>query len=460
MKLPPSLSPSLSLPPRLLRWFYRIGPISQISLIGLIALVSSSAFARAADAAADASASAAANAPSSEPAAAPAPTPAYHIYAGNTHSHTSITWSHGAQWMDPPGKPPVKGVSRNDDNSLSIAPKNKVLKPDWQKVQGTPAVHFALAKENGYDFYATTDHSQEETLHPTSPDNPAWLDEKRAAAAATDANFAAIAGFEFSENRKDGDGNGHINVFNTATYLNAMERGIDLRYLYKWLPAAPANGDGPVVASFNHPNPPNYNDWAYRDPAVTEMITMLEVINSNKYQPRYYESYIRALDKGWKVSPVSGMDNHGTGGISRMKARTFVLASEKTKTAILDAMKHRRTYAALNSTIQCRYTVNGAIMGSTLDAPAEFHFDISINDPDDKNPKNKITKIDIVTDGGKILQTHEPSPAAFTVNWTPIIANTTSKYFFVRVWSANGGDTPDSTPDTPVAWLAPVWTGR
>ncbi|MGH9469031.1 MAG: hypothetical protein ACRD1N_01655, partial [Terriglobia bacterium] len=25
--------------------------------------------------------------------------PVYHIYAGNTHSHTAYTWSHGAQYV-------------------------------------------------------------------------------------------------------------------------------------------------------------------------------------------------------------------------------------------------------------------------------------------------------------------------------------------------------------------------
>ena len=45
-----------------------------------------------------------------------------------------------------------------------------------------------------------------------------------------------------------------------------MAPGIDLPYLYKWLETVPPNGDGPVVASFNHPGAHGYNDWDYRDP--------------------------------------------------------------------------------------------------------------------------------------------------------------------------------------------------
>lgn len=66
------------------------------------------------------------------------------------------------------------------------------------------------------------------------------------------------------------------------------------------------------------------------------------------------------------MAPISGNDNHGFTGIARGTSRTFVLATGKTKAAILDAMKKRRTYASLDRNIECRYTVNGAPMGSTL----------------------------------------------------------------------------------------------
>jgi hypothetical protein len=52
------------------------------------------------------------------------------------------------------------------------------------------------------------------------------------------------------------------------------------------------------------------------------------------------------------------------------------------KTAQLDAMKPRRACAALDNSIQCRYTVNGQIMSSTLYQPSVFNFDVSIGYPD------------------------------------------------------------------------------
>ena len=143
-----------------------------------------------------------------------------------------------------------------------------------------------------------------------------------------------------------------------------------------------------------------------------------------------------------------------------MKSRVFVLATAKTKTAILDAMRHRRTYASLDDNIQCRYTVNGAIMGSTLHQPGTYRFDITINDPDKDDPRANITKIDIVKDGGQVVQTYTPEEPSTSAIWKPVVHDTTAHYFFIRVWSAGGGDAPKPDASQPVAWLAPVWTGR
>jgi hypothetical protein len=74
--------------------------------------------------------------------------------------------------------------------------------------------------------------------------------------------------------------------------------------------------------------------------------------------------------------------------------------------------------------------------------------------------KDKITKIDIVKDHGDVAQTYEVNPPAYSVEWKPVIHDATTKYFFVRVWNAGGGDAPHADASKPIAWLAPVWTGR
>jgi hypothetical protein len=330
------------------------------------------------------------------------------------------------------------------------------LRPDWESVQGPPSVHFAKAKAAGFDWYVTSDHSQEAAFFPLGPNNPQWLASKREAAAGTDKDFVALAGFEYSENNGPG-GTGHFNVINSDDMLNALTPGVDLAYFYKWLATAKPYGAGPVVVSFNHPSVHSYADFSGRTPAATEVISLLEVINSNWHI--HEAAFIKALDEGWKVAPTSGLDNHGLSGIPTMKSRAFVLATAKTKVAILEAMRHRRVYASLDNNIQCRYTVNGAIMGSTLQRPGVFHFDISVDDPDHDDPRAKITRMEIVKDNGEVVDTFTPQQPSPTVHWTPTVRDAKAHYFFVRIWNAGGGDSPKPNPAKPMTWLAPVWTG-
>ncbi len=389
------------------------------------------------------------------------PLPAYHVYMGNTHAHTTYSWSHGDHFEkekgqnggDAEGKSEKLAISTN---GVQSAPKGKIVRKDWQKHQGSPAKHYALAKENGYDFYVTSDHSQEVAFSPTSATNVAWTATKQEATQATDKDFVALAGYEHSENNGPA-GKGHLNIINSSEYLNAMSPGVDIPALYRWLKTVKPNGVGPVVATFNHPSPRQYDDWGNRDAEITDIITMFEVINSNT--SLHAGAFVTALDKGWKVSPVCGNDNHGFWGIINHTSRTAVLATNLSKASILDAMKHRRTYATLDRNLDCRYSVNGAIMGSTLKPTDDFQFEIVISDPDTKEPRDKITKIEIVKDGGGLVKRFEPLPA-HTIVWKPLIHDTTNKYFFVRVWSAGGADAAKARPNDPVAWLAPVWTGR
>lgn len=402
----------------------------------------------------------------------------YQIYAGSTHAHTAYTWSHGEQFAkgckgvmtfsrrppaalmptwsgaNPGGTSPCPAILVVEGSQYPGPQLN--LKPNWQEYQGLPSVHFQKAKAAGYDFYITTDHSQEAVFQPVGPSNPAWNESKQQASQATDEGFLGLAGFEYSENDGPG-GEGHINVINSDQMTNALLPGSDLPSFYKWLAHARPNGDGPVVATFNHPGVHQYNDWAYRNPQVTDIITMLEVINSNN--KIHYDGFVQALDHGWRVSPVCGNDNHGLSGISRNTSRTFLLAKSRSKDSMLDAMKHRRTYASLDKNLQCRYTVNGNMMGSTVKASGPLQFDITVADPDTASDRDKISRIDIVSDGGRVIEAFQPR-TGHKVHWTPKIEDSQGKYFFVRVWTAGGGDAPNPDPSQPVAWLAPVWIER
>ena len=346
------------------------------------------------------------------------PAASYVIYRGNTHSHTSYTSSHG-----------------------EVAP-----------AQGPPSEHHSRAKAAGFDFYATTDHSQEVAFNPTGVTNAAWVDTKNAAAAATDSTYVGIAGFEHSEN--DGNGNpgtGHVNVLNSNAYLDASEAGIDLPYLYNWLATAAPNGTGlPVVASFNHPGTTQYNNWAYRTAAATDIICLLEVVSSGDTSKE--ASWRAANNAGWKVGATCGIDNHGFWGITNLDGRVGVLATARTKAAILDALKNRRTFASFDKNATLHYTVNGGIMmGQTLSSPSTITFTVTASDPNTADAADKITAIEVVDPAGTVVASVALN--TYSTVWTsPAVSVSGKKYFYVRMKNSGGGTAP-------MAWASPVWTG-
>ncbi len=194
-------------------------------------------------------------------------TPEYQIYAGSTHAHTSYTWSHGDQftkgdctgiqvfapkpgtsietWTDGYVKSATGCAGIFVIDGAQYPSPNVKLKADWEEYQGPPSEHFKRAKADGYDFYITTDHSQEAAFQPPSPTNAHWMDTKRAAAAATDKGIrSASPVLNFPRTTVLAE-TGHINVLNTDGMLNALVPGIDLPYFYKWLATAKPEWRGP-----------------------------------------------------------------------------------------------------------------------------------------------------------------------------------------------------------------------
>lgn len=343
------------------------------------------------------------------------PPATYSVFRGNSHSHTTYTSSHGA-----------------------VPPDN-----------GPPSEHHSRAKAAGYDFYITTDHSQEVAFDPTSATNTAWVATKNQAATATDSTYVGLAGYEHSENNGPG-GTGHINVINSNAYMDALESGVDLPALYSWLATAAPNGSGlPVVASFNHPGVTQYNNWADRTAAATDIITLLEVINSNN--GIHEDAYRAANNAGWKVGPTCGNDNHGFWGITNHDSRVGVLATAKTKAAILDAMKNRRTFVSTDKNMTLHFTANGTIMGSTLSSPSTITFVVTASDPDTGDSGDQITLIQIVDPSNNVVAS--TTLATHSTVWTsPAVSVSGKKYFYVRARNVGSGTSP-------MAWTAPIWTG-
>ena len=407
----------------------------------------------------------------------------FKIYRGNSHSHTIFTWTHGEhrakgisdlsaptefhpEWQVP------TGVDWRDHETISLNPSG------YTNRQGLPENHFDRAIANGYDFYAITDHSQEPPLQPVSADNRAWAATLRAAEKYKNhPEFVALAGFEYSRNTKANGGNGHINVLNVAEYVNADhgQRGPvpawpaanwSIPQFYDWVKTAqPHDRSGYVAVGFNHPSPDQYEDWAHMDDEIVSLISTFEI--HTNYKRNRWRAFIRALNKGWKVSPIGVHDNHGFHQIDRkdLFPPTSVLAPELTVEAITKAMRLRRTFASWNEGVEVRYAVNGMIMGSTLDRPDTFNFRIEVNTPLAK-PGEGVRRIQVVrnhpTDENEVEVVAE---ALFDgkqdeIVWEPVVGDKTARYFLLRIHHENDLTEDGGFNANGSTVSAPVWTGR
>ncbi|MEX0685133.1 MAG: hypothetical protein WD267_09235 [Balneolales bacterium] len=404
----------------------------------------------------------------------------YNIYKGETHAHTVFTWSHGnhRESFDGPLNPEwdkPEAIKFDDHTTITLNPD------DYPNVQGLPANYYSKAKEKGFDFFITTDHSHDEPLQPVSIDNRAWKASRDASVRYNDdPDFVALNGVEYGRNGVDSLGIGHLNPINIAEYVNGDQRegaapwpeaDWSIPQLYDWLKTAePAGGEGYVVASFNHPGRTQYNDWDYLDNEIRDIITMFELRTVFRGSGPRWAGFIRALNKGWKVSPISVTDSHGYWHVDTIQPLTWVLAPELTKTAITNAMRQRRTYTSWagqrDTQVDLKYSVNGYIMGSTLDTPEAYNFQIEINThPTDK--AQNVKKIQIIRDhpNGDLDQVEVAAEVEFDGNeerieWAPVIEDNGAKYYFLRVYHNSDMNDAGGFNEHGSTYSAPIWTGR
>jgi uncharacterized repeat protein (TIGR01451 family) len=311
---------------------------------------------------------------------------------------------------------------------------------------GTPAQALAAGEAVGFDFMAISDHSY-------AIDDTEWADILTAINAATDSDFVALRGFEYTQGAE-----GHINVYNTVRhavrtntgctycdYTPNLEAGSTVDGFYGWAASTGLIGldAAGTVMQFNHPGWINFNDWRYH-PEVSDIAKLEEVGNGNGASYDFSEDqYIRSLDYGWKVGATNNADTHTAYWGINTDHRTGVLMAELTKEALLDALRERRTFATEDKNFSLRMKANGIWMGSEITNLGSIQFEIDGTDPD-----GELTSlVQIITDQGKVAAQFEPDTASFV--WTPQLVITTGvHYFYVRVTQADG--------DLIVS--SPVWT--
>lgn len=312
---------------------------------------------------------------------------------------------------------------------------------------GTPTQALAAGKAAGFDFMAISDHSY-------AIDDSEWANTLQAVNDATTSDFVGLRGFEYTQGAE-----GHINVWNSerhATRTNVagctycdytpnLEAGSTVQGFYPWVvaPTTTSLDSAGMVMQFNHPGWINFNDWFYH-PEVSGIARLEEAGNGSGSSYVFSEDeYIRSLDYGWKLGATNNADTHSTEWGVNTDHRTGVLMTELTKSALLDALRQRRTFASEDKNYSLSMKANGAWMGSEIANSGEIQFDINGADPD-----GEITSlVEIITDQGNVVSSIHPAEDTFT--WQPLVNISTGvHYFYVKVTQANGDRMVTS----------PVWT--
>jgi hypothetical protein len=247
----------------------------------------------------------------------------------------------------------------------------------------TPEDAYAHARDvAGLDFLGITEHGYymvENPHHWEALVETAWRFTEPG-------RFVAFRGTEWTH------GAGHISVIEAPEPCSRdTQRGLE--DLVAWM-----EGKG-AVATFNHPGwneQGMWNDFQY-SLAGNRTIRLLEVGSGPYARNTLYErSYIRALDRGWKVGATNSQDNHRADWGTAADTRTGVVARALTHESLMEALRALRTYSTEDRNVQVRFAGNGKWMGEILPL-GKVELEIEVRDPD---PGDVVEKVEVRSNGG------------------------------------------------------------
>jgi hypothetical protein len=341
---------------------------------------------------------------------------------------------------------------------------------------GTPDEAFEMAKDAGLDFMAITEHNHRQAAGDDgvflTPQNYGEL--ISAARQATEADkFLAIWGQEISTISA---GN-HACIYFSDEICD-MPNG-DFKDLYeRFLPRHP---EIPFI-QFNHPgaakdrnrNTPKKernNDYGIDDydgdfeqlvAAAGKHTALIELVIGPAFsehtdmihqQGKHEADYLFYLDKGFRLGPSVGQDNHKKTWGTATHARMGVWAKSLGAEEFIDAIRERRCFASEDDNAEVWMTANGRAMDSILTQPANNVVRLKIDVKDDDEPDatyrvrlfyddapgdDQVAKViesqNLPEGGGELEFTRTAEPGG---------------YFFFKV-------TQNSDHDDDI-WTAPVW---
>jgi uncharacterized protein YdeI (BOF family) len=293
---------------------------------------------------------------------------------------------------------------------------------------GPPRLAFATARAAGLHFFGLADHDSWLT-------SEEWNEMGNAARDATvDGAFVALRGFEYTHKSK-----GHINVFNTDTWVSRDDPAYDtLAEFYTWLGGSPD-----AVAQFNHPDwqrGGDFDDLAF-NAAAADKIVLLEVgNNASSIYAQYEAQYISGLNKRWRIAPTNNSDNHGLTWGNDSLHRVGIIAPALTQANLLDALRARRVFATEDANLAITLQASGAWMGATIRAQPTITFTVTVSDPDNE-------PIQLFLYDNDWIARVQPFANSNAI-WTVAVPGGTAHHYFVRAIQGDGN----------IAYTAPIWT--
>jgi len=335
---------------------------------------------------------------------------------------------------------------------------------------GTAADAFRYARERAQlDFLAITVHN-----HMTLPAEYAQL--HRAAATINrehGATFCALVGQEWSTISR---GN-HVTLLGAGSVCDVPKGRFDELY-ERWLPAHPET----ALAILNHPTYKRGKRWMFGNKlepleyglddyrgdaralaaAARPYVRLIEVVsgpahgrlqNFKRWRGRP-QGYFRYLNRGFRVGPTVGTDNHYQNWGTSSPARTGVWAHGRSPQFLLEALHARRTFATEDRNMRVWMRVAGAAMGSEVVTDAEsVSVEITLHDGDEPDA---LWQVRLLTDsdgflGRQALVVHEIAKASAGTHRVLVRLPAGNTYVLAHVVQRHDED---------AAWTAPVWIDR
>ena len=210
-----------------------------------------------------------------------------------------------------------------------------------------------------------------------------------------------------------------------------------------------------VVGTLAHPQvtgaPSQSGLWNFRldkynSPEFRRLIKMVEM--SCGAAPHLLNEYVysTALDNGFRVGCTCSTDAHEKWSFHNWPGKTVVMASAKTKEAILDALLSGRVYASESGNVKIAYSVNGKFAPCDLALTNKYSFkvDLSYFNDDDST---RVVKCEVISDYGKTVYTCSGED---TSHFEFDIESNSARYFYLRLVDKEGRRT----------FSVPVYSGR